>query len=79
MPVPADGKWTFRVVSMASGTETNIGESSEAITFVTPGTRGVLEWLAKWWRVIATYSGIFWAMLNLLVLAAARYSTAAWR
>ncbi|HEY4847686.1 MAG TPA: hypothetical protein VIH87_07785 [Methylocella sp.] len=79
VPISEPGEWTFRVVSMAGGTETNIGKPSGAITFVAPVTAGFLGWLANWWRVIAANSVALWAMLNLLVFAAARYSAAAWR
>ncbi len=79
VPVSYSGEWTFRVVSMATGTKTNIGEPSEPISFVAPDTPGFLGWLAKWRGVIAAISAVLWAILNLLVFAAARYSAAAWR
>ncbi|MGH6835066.1 MAG: hypothetical protein ACREC9_05855 [Methylocella sp.] len=79
MPVTDAGNWTFRVVSLATGTETTIGAPSEPIPFVTPGPRGAREWLATWGKVIAAYSGTLWAMLNLAVFVAAGYSAAAWR
>ncbi len=75
VPVPDNGKWTFRVVS-TTGTEMNIGEPSEAISFVTPGFLG---WLASWWRIFAASSAAFLVALNLAVFAAAHYSAAAWR
>jgi len=79
VPISDPGDWTFRVVSKATGATVDIGKPSEPVTFVVPGTHGILEWLAKWRGVIATIAGALWATLNLLVFVAARYSSAAWR
>jgi len=76
VPVPAAGTWTFRVVSTTGEIQTNIGQPSEPIPFVAPGSPA---WFAVWWKVIATSSVALLAALNLAVVAAARYSSAAWR
>ena len=76
LPISKDGNWTFRVVSSATGRDTNVGTPSKAITFVAPGFGG---WLAASWPLIVTNSAIFLAVLNLIVFAASRYSSAAWR
>ena len=76
VPVPEAGNWTFRVVSTDGETQTNIGQPSEAIPFITPGSSA---WFAVWWKVIVANSAALLVALNLLVLIAARYSSAAWR
>ena len=76
VPVTEAGNFTFRVVSMATGTETTIGAPSEPVTFVTPG--GV-RWLIAWWPLIVGSVPVLWAALNLLVFTRSRYSAAAWR
>jgi hypothetical protein len=68
--VPYDGKWTFRVVSMASRTEKDIGEPAEPIAFVTPG---VLGWLERFSKLLAEISLVFFVALNLAIFAAARW------
>jgi len=76
VPVPEPGNWTFRLVSINGHTQTNIGQPSETIHFVAPGSSA---WWAIWWKFIAAGSAVFVAALNLLVFFAARYSSAAWR
>src|ERR1019366_7150530 len=76
VPVQEAGNWTFRVVSTDGETQTNIGQPSEAIPFITPGSSA---WFAVWWKVIVANSAALLVALNLLVLIAARYSSAAWR
>jgi hypothetical protein len=79
VPVADDGDWIFRVVSLATGTQTDIGAPAAPIAFVTPGVRAVLDWLAVWWKQIAAYSAVVWTLLNLITFGAARYSATAWR
>jgi hypothetical protein len=74
LPIHEAGRWTFRVVSTKfNGT---VGKPAPPVAFVTPGFAG---WLAFWWRTIAASTVTLLVGLNLLVLAAARYSPAAWR
>ncbi len=75
VPVADDGKWTFRVVSMASGIVSNIGEPSEPVTFVTPG---IVGWISSWWRTIAGSSAFLLVTLNLIIFAFSRSSASAW-
>jgi len=74
LPIHEAGRWTFRVVSTKfNGT---VGKPAPPVAFVTPGFAGSL---AFWWRTIAASAVTLLVGLNLLVLAAARYSPAAWR
>jgi hypothetical protein len=80
VPISDPGDWTFRVVSMATGSKVDVGERSKPVTFVTPGaTPGVIPWLVARWPVIVGSIPVLWATLNLLVFARSRYSAAAWR
>jgi len=76
VPVPEAGNWTFRVVSTAGEIQTNIGQPSEAIPFITSGSSA---WFKVWWKDIVAISAALLVALNLAVVAAARYSSAAWR
>jgi ligand-binding sensor domain-containing protein len=80
VPVSEPGNWTFRVVSIATGSKEDIGERSEPIMFVAPVvTPGFIGWLVTWWPVIVGSIPVLLITFNLVVFARARYSAAAWR
>ena len=79
VPIPAAGKWIFQILSSTSQGKQKVGDPSEAITFAIPVSSGFTTWIAAWWRVIAVGLVGLLAIFNLAIVAAARYTAAAWR
>jgi hypothetical protein len=79
VPIPSDGEWTFRVTSVASGTDTQVGQPSDPVQFVSPVVPGLWGWLSAWWRVLLGSSFALLIALNLAIVVASRYSATAWR